>query len=175
MIGGHGHGSLVEFVKLFFWQESLNFLVVIILVYCAADFVYKIWWYVSGANEISFIANLYLSKTTFCMLELLSWLYRITIIFLVCILFRLTCYLQILRLEDFAQVFKEDTEVGSILSTHLSVRRNLRTISHRFRLFILFSLILVTVSQFIALLMTIRSSSNANVFKAGELAVIKLF
>lgn len=150
----------------------MKFLVVIILVYATAEFVYKIWWYVSGANEIPYFGNLYLSEIIFCTLELFSWLYRITIIFLVCVLFRLICYLQILRLEDFAQVFQKDTEVGSILMDHLSIRRNLRTISHRYRLFILLSLILATTSQLIALLMTTRTNANVNVFKAGELAVI---
>ncbi|PON91319.1 hypothetical protein TorRG33x02_128820 [Trema orientale] len=162
----HGYEQLV--------QESLKFLVFIILVYSAAESVYKIWWYVSGASEIPYIGNLYLSLTIFCMLELFSWLYRITIIFLVCVLFRLICYLQILRLEDFARVFQKETEVGSILIEHLGIRRNLRTISHRYRLFILLSLILVTASQLIALLMTTRSNANVNVFKAGELALCSI-
>ena len=158
-----------------FLQGSLKFLVGIILVYSTAEFVYKIWWYISGANEIPYYGNRYLWLTIFCMVELFSWLYRITIIFLVCVLFRLICYLQILRLEDFAQVFQKDTDVASILIDHLSIRRNLRTISHRYRLLILLSLILVTASQLIALLMTLRTNANVDIFKAGELAVISIF
>uniref|UniRef100_A0A2N9EDM5 Uncharacterized protein n=1 Tax=Fagus sylvatica TaxID=28930 RepID=A0A2N9EDM5_FAGSY len=57
---------------------------------------------------------------------------------------------------------------------HLRIRRNLRIISHRFRAFILLCLVLVTVSQLISLLVTIRSSANVNIFKAGELVICSI-
>lgn len=137
----------------------------------AAECVYKIWWYVSGATEIPYYGNMYLSDTILCMLELCSWLYRTTIFFLVCVLFRLICHLQILRLESFAQVFQKETEVETIMLEHNKIKRSLRIISHRFRVFILVSLIMVTASQLISLVMTTRSSAHVNIFKAGELAV----
>lgn len=137
----------------------------------AAECVYKIWWYVSGATEIPYYGNMYLSDTILCMLELCSWLYRTTIFFLVCVLFRLICHLQILRLESFAQVFQKETEVETIMLEHNKIKRSLRIVSHRFRVFILVSLIMVTASQLISLVMITRSSSHVNIFKAGELAV----
>lgn len=152
----------------------MKFLLMIILLYFSAESAYKIWWYVTGDHEIPHFGNRYLSDTILCMLELLSWLYRTTIIFLVCVLFQIICHLQILRLEDFALVFQKETDVGTILFDHLSIRRTFRTISHRFRLYILLSLILVTASQLIALLMTTRSNAHVNIFKAGELAVIAI-
>lgn len=133
--------------------------------------VYKIWWYVSGGTKLPYYVNIYISDTILCTLELCSWLYRTAIFFLVCILFRVSCYLQILKLEDFAQVFQKETEVGSILMEHFKIRRNLRIISHRFRAFILLTLVLVTASQFTSLLDTVPSSANVNIFKAGELIV----
>ncbi|XP_024029194.1 uncharacterized protein LOC112093907, partial [Morus notabilis] len=154
--------------------KSMKFLLVIILVYFSAESAYKIWWFVSGAKEIPYFGNRYLSSTILCMFELFSWLYRTTIIFLACVFFQIMCYLQILRLEDFARVFQKETDVGSILIDHLSIRRHLRTISHRFRLFILLSLILVTASQLIALLMTTRSNAHVNIFRAGELALCSI-
>ncbi|KAF2585570.1 hypothetical protein F2Q70_00036913 [Brassica cretica] len=138
---------------------------------------YKIWWYASGASQIPFLGNVILSDTVACLMELCSWLYRTTVIFLVCVLFRLICHLQILRLQDFAQVFQMDSDVGSILSEHLRIRRHLRIISHRYRIFILSSLILVTGSQLYSLLITTKSHAGLNVNSAGELAVsfISLF
>ncbi|KAL0305971.1 UNVERIFIED_CONTAM: hypothetical protein Sradi_6014400 [Sesamum radiatum] len=103
-----------------------------------------------------------------------SWLYRISICFLVCLLFRLTCYLQILRLEEFAQVFERESDVASILIEHLRIRRNLRVISHRFRVFILSTLILVTISQFVSLLVTTEPRSKINISTAGELALCSI-
>lgn len=142
-----------------------------VLVYFVAECTYKICWYVSGGTQIPHYGNIYLSSTIACILEVSSWIYRTSLFFFVCILYKLICFLQILRLEGFAQVFQQETEVGSILIEHLSIRRNLRIISHRFRAFMLLSLLMVTASQFAALLMTTRASSQVNIFKAGELAV----
>ncbi|XP_065878154.1 uncharacterized protein [Euphorbia lathyris] len=105
---------------------------------------------------------------------LCSWVYRISIYIFVCILYRLICFLQILRLEEFGQVFQKESDVTSILKEHLRIRRNLRVISHRFRRFILLSLILVTASQFFFLLMTTRSSADNNIFEAGELVLCSI-
>lgn len=140
-----------------------------------ADGVYKIWWLVTGGTQIPYFYNVYLSHTIVCILLLSSWLYRISVSFLVCVLFRLICFLQILRLDDFAQDFEKDSDVAKILLDHLSIRRNLRIISHRFRVFILFSLIIVTASQFVSLLVTTESSTTADIFTAGELAVLLHF
>ncbi|KAL0717466.1 hypothetical protein Bca4012_066788 [Brassica carinata] len=77
---------------------------------------FKIWWYASGASQIPFLGNVILSDTVACLMDICSWLYRTTVIFLVCVLFRLICHLQILRLQDLAQVFQMDSDVGTILT-----------------------------------------------------------
>lgn len=152
-------------------QRSLKILSVFVIPCFLAEAGYKIWWYASGGSQIPFLGNVYVSDTVACLMELCSWLYRTTVIFLVCVLFRLICHLQILRLQDFATVFQVDSDVSSVLSEHLRIRRHLRIISHRFRSFILWSLILVTGSQFASLLISTKSSTDLNIFKAGELAV----
>jgi hypothetical protein len=135
---------------------------------------YKIWWYASGGSRIPFLGNAVLSDTVACIMELCSWLYRTTVIFLVCVLFRLICHLQILRLQDFAKLFQIDSDVGSILSEHLRIRRHLRIISHRYRSFILCLLILVTGSQFSSLLITTKAYTEVNIYRAGELALCSM-
>ncbi|KAK6124784.1 hypothetical protein DH2020_041474 [Rehmannia glutinosa] len=92
-------------------------------------------------------------------------------LFLVCVLFRLICYLQILRMQDFALVFQVHSDVQSVLREHLRIRRHLRIISHRYRVFILWALISITVSQFASLLMTTRPNADVNIYHSGELAV----
>lgn len=155
-------------------HRSMKLLSAFVLPCFLADSVYKIWWFSTGGNQIPYLYNIYLSKLLFCILLMCSWLYRISICFLVCVLFRLTCYLQILRLEEFAQVFERESDVATILLEHLSIRRNLRVISHRFRLFILSTLILVTISQFASLLVTTEPSSRVNIATAGELALCSI-
>ncbi|KAB2600872.1 hypothetical protein D8674_001877 [Pyrus ussuriensis x Pyrus communis] len=156
------------------FQNSMKLLCLIVIPCFVLECVYKIWWYVSGASELPYYGNIYLSNSILCMLELISWLYRTTIFFLVCVLFRLVCHLQILRLQNFAQVFQEETEVELILMEHLKIRRNLRSMSHRFRIFILFSLIMVTASQLTSLVLVTRSSAHVNISKAGELALCSI-
>lgn len=132
---------------------------------------YKIWWYASGGSQIPFLGNVYVSDIVACILELCSWLYRTTVIFLVCVLFRLICHLQILRLQDFATYFHVDSDVQSVMSEHLRIRRHLRIISHRYRRFFLIALILITGSQFVCLLETTKARYGLSIYKTGELAV----
>ncbi|KAJ1428700.1 hypothetical protein SESBI_08805 [Sesbania bispinosa] len=139
-----------------------------------AECAYKIWWYVSGTSQIPYYGEINVSSIILGTLELCSWIYRTSIFFLVCVLFRLICYLQILRLDEFAPVFQRETEVGTILLEHLRIRRNLRIISHRFRAFILSSLLLVTASQLIFLLMATKPHADVDILKAGELALVSI-
>lgn len=152
-------------------QLSLKLLSVFVVPCFLADSAYKIWWFISGGTNTPHFFNLYASDLVSCALQLFSWLYRTSIFFLVCVLFRLICYLQILRLEDFAQVFDRESDVGSILIEHLSIRRNLRIISHRFRVFVLLALVLVTISQLASLVVTTKSDDVVTIYNAGELAV----
>ncbi|KAL2466969.1 Protein of unknown function (DUF3537) [Abeliophyllum distichum] len=152
-------------------NRSLTILFIFVLPCFAAESAYKIWWFSSGGTRIPFLGNVVVSNTVACILELCSWLYRIVVFFLVCVLFRLICYLQILRLQDFAQVFQGDYDVESVLREHLRIRKHLQIISHRYRTFILWALVFITVSQFASLLMTTRSSADVNIYKTGELAL----
>ncbi|KAG7594734.1 hypothetical protein ISN45_Aa01g034700 [Arabidopsis thaliana x Arabidopsis arenosa] len=152
-------------------NTSLHIVSYFVIPCFSAMSAYKIWWYASGGSRIPFLGNVVLSDTVACIMELCSWLYRTTVIFLVCVLFRLICHLQILRLQDFAKLFQIDSDVGSILSEHLRIRRHLRIISHRYRSFILCLLILVTGSQFSSLLITTKAYTEVNMYRAGELAV----
>ncbi|XP_009626940.1 uncharacterized protein LOC107773998 [Nicotiana tabacum] len=152
-------------------HRSMKILSAFVLPSFIAESIYKIWWFSSGGTQIPYLYNAALSNTLVCILLMCSWLYRISISFLVCVLFRLICCLQILRLEEFAQVFERESDVATIMIEHLRIRRNLRVISHRFRVFILSTLILVTISQFLALLLTTEPSSTVNIFTAGELAL----
>jgi len=117
------------------------------------------------------LGNEVASDVVACALELASWIYRTAIFFLLCVLFRLICYLQILRLHDFVTVFQESSEVATVLHEHLKIRRQLMVISHRFRKFIVGGLILVTASQFAALLLATRPHADVKLFNTGELAV----
>ncbi|XP_047307257.1 uncharacterized protein LOC124910631 isoform X1 [Impatiens glandulifera] len=156
-------------------HRSFKILFMFLLPCFTVECAYKIWWYASGVNEIPFLGNAIVSDIVACTVELCSWLYRTVVFFLVCILFRLICCLQILRLQDFAKVFQSDSsDVELVLKEHLRIRRYLKIISHRYRLFIVSALIIVTISQFASLLLTTRSGSEVNIYKAGEIALCSI-
>ncbi|KAL3851177.1 hypothetical protein ACJIZ3_013059 [Penstemon smallii] len=152
-------------------DRSLKILFIFVLPCFAVEGAYKIWWYTSGGTRIPFLGNVIVSNTVACILDLCSWFYRTVVFFLVCVLFRLICYLQILRLQDFALVFQSDSNVESVLREHLRIRRHLRVISHRYRAFILLALVFITASQFASLLMTLRPGADVNMYHSGELAL----
>ncbi|KAH7837668.1 hypothetical protein Vadar_016493 [Vaccinium darrowii] len=155
-------------------RRSMKLLSAFVLPCFLADTIYKIWWFVSEGENTPYFVNLYASDIVSCTLQLCSWLYRTSIFFLVCVLFRLICYLQILRLEDFAQVFEKESDVRSILMEHLTIRRNLKIISHRFRVFVLLTLVLVTISHLASLVVTSKSGDVVNVYNAGQLALCSI-
>ncbi|PKU63342.1 uncharacterized protein LOC110106869 [Dendrobium catenatum] len=159
-------------------NRSFRILSVFVLPCFAGEVVYKLAWYLSGEERVPpglfFMGNAVLAESVFAFLELASWIYRTAIFFVVCVLFRLMCYLQILRLEDFAGAFSDGANVACILRAHLRIRRELRIISHRYRIFNVYCVVIVTVSQFVTLLVTTRPSAVVNFFNAGEIALCSI-
>ncbi|KMZ59818.1 hypothetical protein ZOSMA_64G00340 [Zostera marina] len=155
-------------------NRSFKLLSTFVVPCVTAETIYKIWWYLVGVTKIPFIENPILSDILACSLELCSWLYRMSTFFLVCVLFRLICHLQILRLQDFAASFHEGSDVATVLRGHMRIKKQLRVISHRFRVFIVATLVIVTVSQLGSLLVTTRHRSVVNFFNTGELALCSL-
>ncbi|WVZ74961.1 hypothetical protein U9M48_023074 [Paspalum notatum var. saurae] len=82
--------------------------------------------------------------------------------------------LVILRMVGFAREFGRFADVATVLQHHRRIRDQLRKISHRYRRFIVCSLVLVSASQFAALLATTRPHAVVNLATAGELALCSL-
>lgn len=156
-------------------RRSFHILSLFVLPCFAGEVAYKLSWYLSGEQRVPpsllFMGSGVLAESVFAFLELTSWIYRNAIFFLVCVLFRLMCYLQSLRLQDFAAAFGDDADLAGVLRSHLRIRKELRIISHRYRLFNVYCVVIVTVSQFVTLLVTTRPSAVVNFFNAGELAL----
>ncbi|PIA43973.1 hypothetical protein AQUCO_01800201v1 [Aquilegia coerulea] len=103
---------------------------------------------------------------------LASWIYRTGVFLLVCVFFRLTCELQILRLEGFKKLFEGcGSDAGVMFREHMRIRKQLSVTSHMYRFFIIMSLVTITVSQFGALLLVLASKSEKNFFNSGDLVV----
>ncbi|KAM0892825.1 hypothetical protein ACQ4PT_025510 [Festuca glaucescens] len=137
------------------------------LVPCSlADAAYRAYWYWDAAP---FRSPWWTAAA--CALDVASWVYRTAVFFMICVLFRVICYLQVLRMVGFAREFGRFADVAVVLEHHRRIRDQLRRISHRYRRFIIFCLVLVTASQFCALLATTRPHAQINLATAGELAL----
>ena len=142
----------------------------------AAEAAYKVWWYATSAAGAPFFGGDVLGDVLACSVEMASWMYRSAVYLLTCVLFRLICHLQGLRLEDFAGTLLEEVEEGRagidrVLREHLDIRKQLKVISHRFRKFIVAALLIATASQFASVLLTTRRDSVDDLLNTGELAV----
>lgn len=106
---------------------------------------------------------------------LLSWLYRTGVYLLVCVIFKLTCQLQILRFEGVHKLFEGcGSEAGVIFKEHVRIRRQLWIISHRYRFFIICCVVTMSVSQLGSLLLVLASKSEKTFFNSGDLVVSTL-
>ncbi|XP_050365745.1 LOW QUALITY PROTEIN: uncharacterized protein LOC126784318 [Argentina anserina] len=101
-----------------------------------------------------------------------SWVYRTGVFLLVCILFRLTCELQILRFEGLHKFFEGcHSNSRVIFQEHVRIRKQLWITSHRYRFFIIGCWFTTTVSQFAALMMVLASKAEKTFLNSGDLVV----
>ncbi|PNS91914.1 hypothetical protein POPTR_018G002700v4 [Populus trichocarpa] len=105
-------------------------------------------------------------------LVLASWVYRTGVFLLVCVLFRLTCELQILRFEGLHKLFEGcGSGAGVIFREHVRIKKQLSLTSHRYRFFIISCLVTITVSQFGALLLVLGFNTQKSFFNSGDLVI----
>ncbi|KAJ8621372.1 hypothetical protein MRB53_029901 [Persea americana] len=107
---------------------------------------------------------------------LVSWVYRTGVFLLVCVLFRVTCELQILRIEGFRKMLEgsgsgSEPDPSVIFEEHMRIKKQLWATSHRYRIFIIGCFVIITVSQFGALLLVLASKSEKNFINSGDLVV----
>lgn len=148
--------------------RSFRVLACFVLPCALAEAAYKAYWYRAAAAAYG---SPWWWAAAACAVEVASWVYRVALFFMVCVLFRVICYLQILRMVGFAREFGRFADVATVLQHHRRIREQLRKISHRYRKFIVCSLVLVSASQFAALLATTRPHAIVNLATAGELAL----
>ncbi|XP_057416770.1 uncharacterized protein LOC130711249 [Lotus japonicus] len=140
-------------------------------------------FFVELAHKITFFSAVKIStpyntspvlplKVILFVLVLVSWVYRTGVFLLVCVFFRLTCQLQILRFEGVHKLFEGcGSDAGVIFREHVRIRRQLWVTSHRYRFFIVWCVVTMTVSQLGALLLVLASKSDKTFFNSGDLVI----
>ncbi|KAI5077476.1 hypothetical protein GOP47_0007300 [Adiantum capillus-veneris] len=152
-------------------NRAFRLLQLILLPSFVTELVHQIWWFTIAPINFSLIQSSGLKSALFCTAVMVSWLYKTTVFLLPCILFRLMCYLQNLRFEGYIKMLETVSEVSVILKQYMRLRQQLNIISHRYRMFIILSLVTITASQFMFLLMITATSGSVNFLEAGNLGV----
>ncbi|BBN10784.1 hypothetical protein MPTK1_5g06410 [Marchantia polymorpha subsp. ruderalis] len=152
-------------------NNSFKLLLWILLPCFVVELTHKIWLFRYIYFEFPFHMRDPLFDIFMCAGNVLAWLYKSTVFLFVCVLFRLLCSLQLLRLREYIKLVEGTTDVLVILQEHLRIREQLSIISHRFRVFLVLSIFLITFSQLYSLLVISDSQDTLHFMSAGDLLV----
>ncbi|XP_061362557.1 uncharacterized protein LOC133306276 [Gastrolobium bilobum] len=153
-------------------EKAFRYLACIMLPSFFVELAHKIIFFSAVKISAPYISPGFPLNSIVFVLVLVSWVYRTVVFLLVCVLFRLTCELQILRFEGVHKLFEGcGSDAGVIFKEHLRIRKQLWVTSHMYRFFILWCLITITVSQAGALLLALASNSDKTFFNSGDLVI----
>ncbi|GAV68242.1 DUF3537 domain-containing protein [Cephalotus follicularis] len=105
---------------------------------------------------------------------LVSWAYSNTIYISASALFNLICNLQVIHFENYWKLLERDLDVSVYIEEHIRLTHYLSKVSHRFRIYLLFELLVVTASQFVALLETTGNGASINIINGGDFAICSI-
>lgn len=153
-------------------EKAFRYLAFIILPSFFVELAHKIIFFSTVKVSVPHISPGFPLNSIVFVFVLVSWLYRTGVFLLVCVLFRLTCELQILRFEGVHKLFEGcGSDANVIFCEHVKIRRQLSVTSHRYRFFIIGCLVIITVSQLGALLLVLASKSDKTFLNSGDLVV----
>lgn len=160
------HGQMAQFgqkynekIKAFF-RVLILWILPCILVKTAHDIMRNIYVYHNSWWQVAVLLG-----------SLVSWTYLTTIFLSACLLFNLVGNLQIIHCQGYGFLLQRESDGLILLAEHLRLRHHLSKISHRFRIFLLLTLVVVTVSQFATLFQTLGNRGFLNFINGGNFAV----
>ncbi|XP_028793858.1 uncharacterized protein LOC114749530 [Neltuma alba] len=153
-------------------EKAFRYLAAIILPSFFVELAHKIIFFSTVKVSVPHISPGFPLNSIVLLLMLVSWIYRTGVFLLVCVMFRLTCELQILRFEGVHKLFEGcGSDANVIFREHVKIRKQLSVTSHRYRFFIIGCLVTITVSQSGALLLVLASKSDKTFFNSGDLVI----
>ncbi|XP_054793565.1 uncharacterized protein LOC129299140 isoform X1 [Prosopis cineraria] len=153
-------------------EKAFRYLAAIILPSFFVELAHKIIFFSTVKVSVPHISPGFPLNSIVFLLVLVSWVYRTGVFLLVCVLFRLTCELQILRFEGVHKLFEGcGSDANVIFCEHVKIRKQLSVTSHRYRFFIIVCLVTITVSQLGSLFLILASKSVMTFFNSGDLVI----
>ncbi|KAK4853047.1 hypothetical protein QYF36_002900 [Acer negundo] len=154
-------------------DRAFRYLACILLPSFFVELAHKIIFFSTVEVSLPYITSGVPLNSIMFVFVLVSWVYRTGVYLLVCIMFRLTCELQILRFGGLHKMFEgcESDIAGLIFKEHMRIKKQLSATSHRYRFFIIASLVVITVSQLGCLVLILATNADKSFFNAGDLVV----
>ncbi|XP_057970364.1 uncharacterized protein LOC131159454 isoform X2 [Malania oleifera] len=106
--------------------------------------------------------------------SLVSWTYSTIIYLSGSALFNLVCNLQVIHFENYGRLLERDMDVYIYIEEHIRLTHYLSKISHRFRIYLLLEFLVVTASQFLALVQITGNHGIINFINGGNFAVCSI-
>ncbi|KAF2302631.1 hypothetical protein GH714_000481 [Hevea brasiliensis] len=104
--------------------------------------------------------------------HIISWTYS-TIILSGCFsaLFNLLCNLQVIHFENYGKLLERDMDVLVYIEEHIRLTHYLSKISHRFRIFFILEILVVTACQAVALFQTTGNKDIITLMNGGDFVI----
>lgn len=132
-------------------------------------------FFIKTAREVIRVIYVYHDSTwesvAILFASLVSWTYSTIIYLSASVLFSLVCNLQVTHFENYGKLLERDLDVSIYIEEHIRLTHHLSKISHRFRIYLLLEFLVVTASQFVALLETTGNRDIINFINGGDFAV----
>jgi hypothetical protein len=77
----------------------------------------------------------------------------------------------VIHFENYGKLLERDMDVSQYIEEHIRLTHYLSKISHRFRIFFILELLVVTASQVVALFQTTWNSEIINFINGGDFVV----
>ncbi|KAG5230290.1 NADH-ubiquinone oxidoreductase [Salix suchowensis] len=88
-----------------------------------------------------------------------------------CALFNLVCNFQVIHFENYGKLLERDLDITQYIEEHIRLTHYLSKISHRFRIFFILELLVVTASQIVAIFQTTWHSEILNLINGGDFVI----
>lgn len=130
------------------------------------------------AREVTCVAYLHHDSwwlsAAYLFASLVTWSYSAIVFLSGTALFNLVGNLQVIRIENYSKILERDLDVSVYIEEHMRLLHYLSKISHRFRSFLLLQFLVITASQFSALLQTTENQGIINFINTGDFAILSI-
>lgn len=160
---GHESRFMDQYITKF--KGSYKLLLLSLIPCCILKLVHEIIRTLYAQNQPWWLVGLLVSASV------IAWTYQSAIFLAACMLFHLSCCLQVIHFDDYGELLERESNISVLMGEHLILTHCLSKISHRFRDYLLTIFLIVTTALVVALMQISYAGGKINVLNVGSFAV----